>query len=158
MAEENSLAHHGVLGQKWGVRKRRNTVTKAPASGVGRSPHTAPKTARKLSDNQLNDRIKRLEMERKYNELLSGSNKSDLAKQNEAMQEYVRHLELKKKYAEITAPPPSKAKKFVGDVLGNSGKTAATTLSTAVLIYAGKKALEKSVGPGEAAKMFPKKK
>jgi hypothetical protein len=62
------LAHHGVKGMKWGVRKKGSRVTKGARTNFKKPP-------RKLSNDQLNKRIKRMETEKKYNSL----NKKDLS-------------------------------------------------------------------------------
>jgi len=62
------LEHHGVKGQKWGVRNsRRNPGTKGPILPSGRR-------ARKFDTNQLNNKelkkvIDRMNMEKQYAEL-----------------------------------------------------------------------------------------
>jgi hypothetical protein len=63
---EEFLEHYGVKGMKWGVRRRRpsgSSTTAAPR----RTVYT--KNPKKLSDEELQRRIKRLEMEKKYSEL-----------------------------------------------------------------------------------------
>ena len=62
-AIEAFVEHHGVKGMKWGVRKKRSSSTT-------RTKFTKP--PRKLSDEQLQKRIKRMETEKKYNALNSG--------------------------------------------------------------------------------------
>lgn len=59
MNVDTFLAHHGVRGQKWGFRKQR----------VSESHHET----HKLSDDELHKKIKRLELEKKFSELSSGS-------------------------------------------------------------------------------------
>lgn len=59
------LSHHGVKGQKWGVRRKRR------GASASRTKFTKP--PKKLSDDEINKRIKRMELEKKYNSL----NKSD---------------------------------------------------------------------------------
>jgi len=59
------LEHYGKKGMKWGRRKQR---AEAGASGdTPRGKYTRP--GHKLTDEQLQQRIKRLEMEKKYNDL-----------------------------------------------------------------------------------------
>lgn len=56
---EDFLEHYGVKGMKWGVRKSRTSRAQTRYS----------KPANKLTDAELQKRIKRLETERKYNQL-----------------------------------------------------------------------------------------
>jgi hypothetical protein len=58
------LAHYGKKGMKWGVRKRSSD---RPGGERARVKYTKP--GHKLSEEQLQKRIKRLEMEKKYNDL-----------------------------------------------------------------------------------------
>ncbi len=72
MAEiaRNFLTHHGVKGMKWGVRKR----SSGGKSATKRT--TFAKSPSKLGDVELGRRIKRMETEKKYNDL----NKPDISK------------------------------------------------------------------------------
>jgi len=56
------LEHYGVKGQKWGVRKNRGSST---------AKTKFKKSPKKLSDTELQKRIKRLEAEKRYNDLNS---------------------------------------------------------------------------------------
>lgn len=56
------LEHHGVKGQKWGFRKER-------VSGAHADAHS-------LSDDEIQKRIKRMDLEKKYNDLSKSSSKS----------------------------------------------------------------------------------
>ena len=59
---EDVLSHYGKKGMKWGVRK-------ASSGGSSTQRTTFAKAPKKLSDIELGKRIKRMETEKKYNEL-----------------------------------------------------------------------------------------
>lgn len=60
------IEHHGVRGQKWGIRNRRSS-TSGKKSGSD---------AKSLSNEEINSRIKRMELEKRYNELSKPSKSS----------------------------------------------------------------------------------
>lgn len=64
IAGKDFLEHYGVKGMKWGVRRARRS-----SSSSGKT--TYQKEPKRLSDAELSRRIKRLELEKKYNELNS---------------------------------------------------------------------------------------
>lgn len=62
--ENNTLQHYGVLGMKWGVRRKR----KAAAHDDYSRAHSG-KSVRSMSDKELRDTNNRLQMERQYQTL-----------------------------------------------------------------------------------------
>lgn len=66
---QNELYHYGVLGMKWGVRRRRSS------SNV-ETPKPKKKTLSEMSDDELRSEISRLQlqMEEKYNDLVKQLN------------------------------------------------------------------------------------
>ena len=57
------LEHHGVKGQKWGIRNKKKQVF------TDKQKTTFKKAPAKLSDEELNRRIRRMQMERQYTDL-----------------------------------------------------------------------------------------
>lgn len=134
---EEIIEHYGVKGMKWGVRKRPTSSGRKSGKGQqkrdttglkkgsdtgGKIPSTkkfkgSRKEARKLTDSDLNARLKRLNMEKQYRDLVK--------KQN---------------------PPTaiSRGRKKVGSILVNSGSKAMTNylgkrVFPAIIKSAGKK-------------------
>ena len=99
----NNLQHHGIKGQKWGVRrfqkkdgsltlagrKRQKQNNDGPTHEDHSKSHSI-KSVKSMSDKELRDRINRLNMERQY--------------------------------AQLTAQEKSIGKKIVSEVLLNVGK------------------------------------
>lgn len=68
----NYLAHYGVLGMKWGVRKKRVKQSinhHRKESRIKKERKNAYKRRRTMSDEELRNRINRLQMEKQYAQL-----------------------------------------------------------------------------------------
>lgn len=96
--EQNYLAHYGVPGQKWGVRRyqyENGTLTAAgkerygkadqDAKGVSKSKGSKPESktwkpsdASNLSDEELNRRNSRLQREQQYRQMTENSTKREI--------------------------------------------------------------------------------
>lgn len=83
----NELQHHGIKGMKWGVRRYRNRDGSLTPAGKKRYSDSTPahehhtrvydgKKASQLSDQELRDRLNRLNMEKQYNQLTQQETKS----------------------------------------------------------------------------------
>lgn len=125
---ENKLQHHGIKGQRWGVRRFQNedgSLTKAGKARVSQNSDVknerkeASKNRRNLSDAELKKRIERMELERKMKDL--------------------------------TDKDVAPGKTFINEVLSSSGKRVATTVLTGAALYATKAALEGKINLKEAA-------
>ena len=120
--ENSQLYHHGILGMKWGVRRFQNKDGSLTSDGKRHLEQNSKakqgnnkkkkgyttnkgKSINELSDDELRKRINRLELEKRYEAL---SKKEQKAKMFDG-------------------------KRFVTQVLENSGKVVATQLSTYVM-------------------------
>lgn len=69
------LEHYGVKGMKWGVRKRRNEGDRARAFGGGKT-RFKDRRVQDLDEEEINRRIKRMELEKRYSDLNKSSAKA----------------------------------------------------------------------------------
>lgn len=132
------LTHHGVKGQKWGVRRtqaqlghrtfgKSSNKTMSADDKKKQTMKKDVKNRRTLSDAELKRKIERIKME--------------------------------KQLKELTAEELSPGKKFVSNVMSSSGRRVATTLATGATLYAVKSAMNKEFDIKELASyMTPKPK
>lgn len=147
--DENYLAHHGVKGMKWGVRKSR------PSSG-SRSGSTKKKSPSKFSNIKVKrkekaaEKVKAKEAKQKEKAELAAK-KKDLRKpvkqmSDEELKRRIARLEMEKKYSELKLQTGlvngQRGKKLVTNILEKSGEE----LGTQVVKYFGAKAINKALG------------
>lgn len=84
MANYEYIAHHGIKGQKWGVRRYQNPDGSLKPAGRKRRSDGYhddykkvhdKKSVKYMSDKELNDRNKRLNAEKQYGQLMKKGNK-----------------------------------------------------------------------------------
>lgn len=67
---DDQLRHYGVLGMKWGRRKKRVAVDNRQSENINRPPQqSAPKKPRRMSKKELQARVNRLKLEEELSRL-----------------------------------------------------------------------------------------
>lgn len=169
--DEEGLEHHGVKGQKWGVRRatrqgqslaraKRVHDNAAAKGGAARSLHENRAKAAEKSLNKVNKRIekkggtpvpvpgRRAAGATKKSDKRTHFDKPAKKLSDKDLQDRIKRMELEKKYNELNARPPSKGKKFTEDLMTNTGKQVATTLLTGTALFLVGRAIEKKFGEG----------
>ena len=127
------LAHHGILGMKWGVRRTPEQLNRASGrkqSTESQKEQKEPqKNSKTLTDEELRKVVSRLELEKRYLDLIKPP-----------------------------APNVSKGRKFVEKVLNDSGTKIATTLVSGYGLYKLGQIIEKKSGVDVAQKILGGKK
>lgn len=101
---ENKLYHFGIKGMKWGIRRYQNKDGSLTSAGKKRYSDSSSVNdgIKDLTDQELRDRINRLNLEKQYRDLTTPSGQKQV----------------------------SRGKQFVTSVLETSGKNIATQLVT----------------------------
>ena len=125
----DALRHYGIRGMRWGIRR-------TPAQ-LGRARGEIK--AEKIAEQKRTEREKRAAV------------KSRGTLSNEELQERIRRLQLEKQLRELTDAEISPGRKFVKDVMYDSGKQAATQVSKNAMMFAGKQLVGGKFGQKELA-------
>ena len=112
---EEMLEHHGIKGQKWGVRRYQNEDGTRTAAGKKREKSRSDEPAHE-----------------DYNKAHSGKSVKDMS--DAELRSRLNRLQMEKQYSQLTNSDTDKGKKFVSDAMKvATGVAAATT--TALTIY-----------------------
>lgn len=133
MTAEEYLAHYGVLGMKWGVRKD-SSGRRRPTSEVLREQKTKRRTTSKKESVRNNNSTQKVQ-----NETLS----------DEELRRIINRIQLERQYAQLTAPQkqqPSRMKSLMKDVAYDVTKGATTEVGKAILSQALKVEFNKRAG------------
>lgn len=113
MFTPDSLAHYGVPGMKWGVRKNRT----AQKVTVQTTPGRKVKTSGGQNQKPTQDAITAAKLKQKAKKSTTD------ALTNKELQAAVTRMNLEQQYRRLSAPQKSKGKQFLDKLLG-TGKTA----------------------------------
>lgn len=124
------LAHHGILGQKWGVRRYENEDGTLTEEGKKR-----------YSRSETRNRIKRSSGSRNTNAMRDAKGKDVDEMSNEELRKTNERLRLEREYADLTKGHIDSGKKFVL----NTGKQLFNAIVVAATIEIGKEWFKKKV-------------
>lgn len=133
----DAIAHYGVKGMKWGVRKQR--------------PTSSGKRKGKTNAQRIYERItKKKESPAKPKPAVSSRKKRASEMSDEELRSVINRMQMERTYAQLTSKEVSKGRKFVNDVLYNSAKATATTYTTKAMTKAIEKLLKNSSSSGSS--------
>lgn len=130
----DELQHHGIKGQKWGVRRFQNADGSLTTAGKQRASETKKRMDAKNRGNLTNAQLK----------------------------QKIERLQLEKQLRELTNKEVNSGRVYAQKILKDVGSKVLTTAASGALLYAGKAAITKSFSPQEFANAIfnggPKKK
>lgn len=121
--EELELQHHGIKGQKWGIRRFQNKDGTLTPAGKQRASEE-----KKRSDSKNRGTLTNAQLKKK-----------------------IERLQLEKQLRELTNQEVNSGRAYAQKILKDVGSRVLTTAATGALLYAGKAVITKSFSPQEFA-------
>lgn len=158
------IQHHGIKGQKWGVRRYQNKDGTLTAAGKKRVKSLNPTSDKQYTGSRHDSEAykqyrmnKEADNQKKAEMHAAVKNRRTLSDAD--LKKKIERVKMEKQLKDLTAEEISPGKAFVKRVVSSSGQKVATSLVTGAVLYGVKSAMTKEFNIKEAAGyMTPKPK
>lgn len=133
----NELYHHGIKGQKWGIRRFQNPDGTRTAAGKKR-----------YGDDSVNNGIPTKATSMKERRRMSGAE----------LDRRISRLKKEKELKQLEKDVRDDGRIFASNVIRNSGQKVLTTMAVGTALFAGKQIVTKYLGSDAASYITPKPK